>query len=105
VSFRQGQCAAGFDRHHWNHVQPASRFSERRSVDLPTRLALATCALVVLLYPSERVAATACLPVVLIIAYWILWRRPAATLDMAKGAGTTAFAASFAKPESAARMD
>jgi TRAP-type uncharacterized transport system fused permease subunit len=81
-----------------------ARFTERRSVDLPTRLALATCALVVLLYPNERVAAAACLPVVLIIAYWILWRRPAATLDMVKVAGTTAFGTSF-KPESAARMD
>lgn len=81
-----------------------ARFSERASVDLPVRLALAACALIVLLYPSERVAAAACLPVALTIGYWIIWRRPAAALDATKTAAP-AFAASFAKREPAARAD
>jgi hypothetical protein len=46
-----------------------ARFSDRGSIDMPIRFALAAFALIVLLYPSERVAAAACLPVMLIIAY------------------------------------
>jgi len=59
----------------------------------------------VLLYPSEQVAAAACLPVVLTIAYWIIWRRPAATLAMAKVVGPTVLATSFVKADSPGRMD
>jgi TRAP-type uncharacterized transport system fused permease subunit len=80
-------------------------FSDRRSVDLPIRLMLAACALIVLLYPSEQVAGAACLPVALMIASWIIWRRPAATLDMTKAVGPTVLATSFAKTDSPGRMD
>jgi len=82
-----------------------ARFSDRGSVDLPVRLALALCALIVLLYPSEQVAAAACLPVVLTIAYWIIWRRPAATLAMTKAVGPAVLATSFVKADSPGRMD
>jgi hypothetical protein len=82
-----------------------ARFCDRGSIDIPIRLALAAFALIVLLYPSERVAAAACLPVMLIIAYWVLWRRPAAALDVTKAPATAAFATSFAKPDSAGGAD
>ena len=48
-----------------------ARFTDRTPVDVSIRLLLAALALVVLLHPSERVAALACLPVVLIIGYWL----------------------------------
>ena len=54
---------------------------------------------------SEQVAAAACLPVVLTIAYWIIWRRPAATLAMTKVVGPTVLATSFVKADSPGRMD
>ena len=82
-----------------------AQFSDRGLVDLPVRLALALCALIVLLYPSEQVAAAACLPVVLTIAYWIIWRRPAATLAMTKAVGPAVLATSFVKADSPGRMD
>jgi TRAP transporter 4TM/12TM fusion protein len=57
-----------------------ARFSDRPVVDLLIRIILAAFALVVLLHPSEEVAALACVPVGGFIGYWVLWRRaPAAT--------------------------
>ena len=82
-----------------------ARFSDRRSVDVPVRLLLAAFALVALLHPSEQVAALACLPVALTIAYWLLRRRPAAALEARKAASTTVFATSLAKTDSLGRMD
>jgi len=52
-----------------------ARFSERPLVDLGLRGMLAALAMVVLLHPSERVAALACVPVGMIIAYWLVRRR------------------------------
>jgi TRAP transporter 4TM/12TM fusion protein len=53
-------------------------FSERVTVDRAIRFVLATFALVVLLCPDERIGTAACLPVLLIIGYWLAWRRTAA---------------------------
>jgi hypothetical protein len=66
---------------------------------------LAAFALMALLHPSEQVAALACLPVGFMVAYWIVWRRPAAATDMTKAAGPTVLATSFAKTDSPGRMD
>jgi len=52
-----------------------ARFAERRAIDIPLRLVLAALALVVIFHPSERVAALACIPVGLFVAYWLLRRR------------------------------
>jgi TRAP transporter 4TM/12TM fusion protein len=54
-----------------------ARFAERAAVDYAVRLALAACALVVLLHPSEQVAGVFCLPVAAAVATW-LWRRAGA---------------------------
>jgi TRAP transporter 4TM/12TM fusion protein len=54
-----------------------ARFAERAAVDYAVRLALAACALVVLLHPSEQVAGMFCAPVVAAIGIW-LWRRAGA---------------------------
>ena len=54
-----------------------ARFADRREIDVPLRLALATVALVVLLHPDRQVAVLACLPVGLFVGYWILRRRHA----------------------------
>src|SRR5438552_1059030 len=53
-------------------------FSERFAVDRAIRFVLAAFALVVLLCPDERIGTAACLPVLLIIGYWLAWRRTAA---------------------------
>jgi hypothetical protein len=52
-----------------------ARFSESRAADLAIRLVLAAFALVVLLYPEVRIAIAACVPVLLLIAYWLVKRR------------------------------
>jgi TRAP transporter 4TM/12TM fusion protein len=52
-----------------------TRFAERAAIDRTVRLLLAGLSLLVLLHPSEAVAALACLPVALIIGYWLLRRR------------------------------
>jgi len=52
-----------------------ARFSDRRVIDVPLRLALAAAALVVLLHPDRQVAVPACVPVGLFVGYWILRRR------------------------------
>ena len=53
-------------------------FAERAVIDRPVRLLLAALSLLALLHPSEQVAAVACVPVGLIIAYWLLRRRASA---------------------------
>ena len=55
-------------------------FSERVPVDRSVRLVLAAFALVVLLCPDERIGTAACVPVLLMIGYWLGWRRAAAGL-------------------------
>jgi TRAP transporter 4TM/12TM fusion protein len=54
-----------------------AHFAERTMIDYAVRLALAACALVVLLHPSEEVAGLLCLPVVATIGTW-LWRHAGA---------------------------
>lgn len=51
-------------------------FAERSTVDIFVRAAIAAVSLVALLHPSQTVAALTCVPIVLAIAYWLLWRRP-----------------------------
>ena len=53
-------------------------FSDRRALDIPIRLALAAFALFVLLCPNEPLATAGCLPVLLLIGYWLVWRRTGA---------------------------
>jgi TRAP transporter 4TM/12TM fusion protein len=50
-------------------------FANRPALDIPVRLVLAVFALLILLCPDERIAAAACLPVLLLIGYWLLRRR------------------------------
>jgi TRAP-type uncharacterized transport system fused permease subunit len=50
-------------------------FSDERTLDLALRLALAAVALVVLFYPSELIAALAGIPVLGMVAYWLLRQR------------------------------
>lgn len=54
-----------------------AHFADRREIDVPVRLALATVALVVLFHPDRQVAVLACIPVGLFVVYWVLWRRNA----------------------------
>lgn len=63
-----------------------AHFSDRRMIDVPLRLVLAAFVLVVIFHPDERVAALACVPVGLFIAYWVVRRRNAPRLAEA-GAG------------------
>jgi TRAP transporter 4TM/12TM fusion protein len=59
-------------------------FSDRRWIDMPVRLVLAAFALLILLCPEERIAAAACVPVLLLIGYWLLRRRgPSVAADPA----------------------
>lgn len=59
-----------------------ARFAERAAIDRPIRLLLAAISLLALLHPSEEVAALACVPVGLIIGYWLLRRRIPADLKV-----------------------
>jgi TRAP-type uncharacterized transport system fused permease subunit len=52
-----------------------ARFSDHGAVDIASRLVLATLALVVLLCPNEEIGAMTCVPVLLIIGYWLVKRR------------------------------
>ncbi len=78
-----------------------ARFADRGSVDIPIRLVLAALSLVVLLHPSEQVAALTCLPVGLIIGYWLLRRR----VGSPEPAATPVLAPSFAEPDSPGRAN
>jgi TRAP transporter 4TM/12TM fusion protein len=54
-----------------------ARFSFRRVIDVPLRLLLAAITLVVLFHPNAKIAALACIPVLLFVGYWVLRRRNA----------------------------
>jgi len=50
-------------------------FADRAAIDVPVRLILAAFALLALLCPDYRIATAACLPVLVLIGYWLLRRR------------------------------
>jgi TRAP transporter 4TM/12TM fusion protein len=52
-----------------------ARFADGVASDISIRLVLAALALLVLLCPDDRIAIAACLPVLLLIGYWLLKRR------------------------------
>jgi TRAP transporter 4TM/12TM fusion protein len=52
-----------------------AQFTDNAIADRAVRLALAVLALIVLFYPSEKVALAFCLPVILAIGYWLVRRR------------------------------
>ena len=54
-----------------------ARFSDRPAIDVPLRLVLAAIAMVVLFHPDQQIAALACIPVGLFVAYWFVRRRHA----------------------------
>jgi len=80
-----------------------AQFADRAPVDVSVRLLLAALALIVLLHPSERVAMLVCLPVALIIGYWLLRRRPDAAARSQESAATPVLAGSFVDSDTAGR--
>ncbi len=52
-----------------------ARFSDVRPVDLGVRAGIAAFALVALFVPNYTIATAACLPVLLAIGYWVVYRR------------------------------
>jgi TRAP transporter 4TM/12TM fusion protein len=52
-----------------------AQFSGNRGIDLMLRTALAAATMVVLFHPDQRVAALSCIPVGLLVGYWVLRRR------------------------------
>src|SRR5690606_25247923 len=50
-------------------------FAQRAALDVPVRLVLAALALTVLLHPDRQLAWLACVPVGLMVGYWVLRRR------------------------------
>ena len=52
-----------------------ARYADGVATDIAIRVALAALSLVVLLCPDDRIAVAACVPVLLIIGYWLLKRR------------------------------
>lgn len=57
-----------------------ARFADRAAIDWTARLILAAFSLLALLHPDAKLAALACIPVGLIIGYWLLRRREPAEL-------------------------
>ena len=53
-----------------------ARFATDRMKNLTARGVLMVVSLFALLYPDDAIAAIACVPVVLIIAAWVLYQRP-----------------------------
>ncbi len=52
-----------------------ARYTDGVAIDIAVRLLLAALSLLVLFSPDDRIATAACVPVLLFIGYWILWRR------------------------------
>jgi TRAP transporter 4TM/12TM fusion protein len=52
-----------------------ARFFDTRFADISMRLALVATSLAVLLIPDPELSATLCVPVLLVMAYWVLMRR------------------------------
>ena len=52
-----------------------ARFSDTRSVDVAIRVVNAAFALVALLVPNYSIASAACVPVLITIGYWLVYRR------------------------------
>jgi TRAP transporter 4TM/12TM fusion protein len=82
-----------------------AQFADRAPVDVSVRLLLAALALVVLLHPSERLAMLVCLPVGLIIGYWLLRRRPGLAAESRESTGAPTLAGSFVDSDSASRTN
>jgi TRAP-type uncharacterized transport system fused permease subunit len=54
-----------------------ARYANSTPADIAVRLVLAALALVALLCPDERIGAAVCVPVLLLIGYWLVKRRDA----------------------------
>ena len=52
-----------------------ARYADSAPADIAARLGLAALALLILLCPDERIGAAACVPVLLMIGYWLVRRR------------------------------
>ncbi len=52
-----------------------ARFSDARPVDVAIRVVLAAFALVALFVPNYSIASAACVPVLMTIGYWVVYRR------------------------------
>ena len=81
-----------------------AKFAERAAVDVAVRVLLAALALIVLLDSSERFGAIACLPVGLMIGYWLVWRRPIIA-ESQESPAPHVLARSFAESDSASRAN
>jgi TRAP transporter 4TM/12TM fusion protein len=79
-----------------------ARFADRTVIDLLVRLILAAFSLLCLLHPSEQTAGLACLPIGLIIGYWLLRRRVPADVTSAAAAAQPAWPAVQAVEEASA---
>jgi TRAP transporter 4TM/12TM fusion protein len=77
-----------------------AQFSDRQAIDRPVRLLVAAFALVALLHPSETVAGLACVPILLMVGYWLLRRRaePAAAVEAAGAKERASVEVSAAEP-------
>jgi TRAP transporter 4TM/12TM fusion protein len=69
-----------------------ARFADRAAIDRPARLLLAAVSLLALLHTNAQVAALACVPVGLMIAYWLLRRRAQTDLEAVAPAAQAASA-------------
>jgi TRAP transporter 4TM/12TM fusion protein len=58
-----------------------ARFADSAPADIAARLGLAALSLLILLCPNERIGAAACVPVLLLIGYWLVRRRDAFDVD------------------------
>ena len=52
-----------------------ARYADGVATDIAVRLFLAALSLLVLFSPDDRIATAGCVPVLLFIGYWTLWRR------------------------------
>jgi TRAP transporter 4TM/12TM fusion protein len=69
-----------------------AQFADSAATDKAIRLVLAALALTVLFYPSERVAFAFCVPVVLMVGYWLARRRVVTEAGLSNDATETVLA-------------
>ncbi|HWP25582.1 MAG TPA: TRAP transporter fused permease subunit [Xanthobacteraceae bacterium] len=77
-------------------------FSGRGGIDFAARAGIATISLIALLYPNDAVAAVLCTPIILAIAYWLMWCRPGSSREQTDD-GASLPAASFVEADSKGR--
>ncbi|HXF89979.1 MAG TPA: TRAP transporter fused permease subunit [Xanthobacteraceae bacterium] len=79
-------------------------FAERGGIDIAVRAGIAAISLIALLHPNDTIAASLCVPIVLAVAYWLLWRRPSRLGERTEPAAIPPVTAALAEADTTSRQ-